>query len=71
MLRISSVRDFSSNTTSIDGKSAYEMNFKENNNERTTYLVEYNGMILIIDITRKHWSNHQVREIIDSLRINK
>ena len=47
------------------------MNFKENNNERTTYLVEYNGMILIIDITRKHWSNHQVREIIDSLRINK
>ena len=71
LLRISSVRDFSSNTTSIDGKSAYEMNFKENNNERTTYLVEYNGMILIIDITRKHWSNHQIREIIDSVRINK
>jgi len=48
------------------------LNYTTNNDdEKTVYLVEYNNMVLVVEVTRKYRnsSNSKIREIIDSIRI--
>ena len=74
VLRNSWIRNFRSSSTYIDGKSGYRIEYEDyNSDERTIYLIEYNGMVLVVEIKKRNKNSsvdNDVNEIINSIRIS-
>jgi len=74
VLRNSWIRNFRSSSTYIDGKSGYRIEYEDyNSDERTIYLIEYNGMVLVVEINKRNKNSsvdNDVNEIINSVRIS-
>lgn len=69
-----SLRNFSESNTTLNGKTAVKFSYNlSNEDSKTIYLAEYNGMILVVNATKKAKNNssENINEIINSIKIDK
>ncbi|PZM84924.1 hypothetical protein DLH72_02735 [Candidatus Gracilibacteria bacterium] len=73
LLKMNSVRNFRDYSSSIDGKDSYVFEYSLNNgDEKQVILADYNNLTLVINITKRtNNSTNEIKEIINSVRINK